>query len=404
MSVLTRMHDELTNVVVVHLRRNFGKAAALQAGFLEARGDVVVTIDADLQDDPTEIPKLLAKLDEGFDLVSGWKTRRNDPFFRRLFSKVFNWATGAVSGREAPRRELRPEGLPRRGAAGHSTVRRAPPVHSDPRCVSRFPDRRDPCQSPSPSARQLALRARALSPRLLRSPERDVHGSLPAPSAAPVRRSRAPHGCRRLRHPPVPHGHLVLGRGHRHATAAHARCAARRRRNPVRLARPDLGARSPRSTRSEWTSGSESSRSSKRCSADVRSHAPLLPTSSARTGNATDKYGSTSPATRQAPRSASSARSIDADRLDASQFDPRRRVRRRPRDRASLAIDPCHDGRCRSRRRCPSRSSGGCARKGSCRSMRPPPTIFRSTMHRSIAYVRSRCSSISSVHVTRLRR
>ena len=67
------------NVVVVHLRRNFGKAAALQAGFLEARGDVVVTIDADLQDDPAEIPKLLAKLDEGFDLVSDWKTRRNNP-------------------------------------------------------------------------------------------------------------------------------------------------------------------------------------------------------------------------------------------------------------------------------------------------------------------------------------
>ena len=98
MSVLTRLHDEVPNVVVVHLRRNFGKAAALQAGFIEARGDVIVTIDADLQDDPTEIPKLLAKLDEGFDLVSGWKTRRNDPFLRRAFSRVFNWATGAVSG------------------------------------------------------------------------------------------------------------------------------------------------------------------------------------------------------------------------------------------------------------------------------------------------------------------
>jgi glycosyltransferase involved in cell wall biosynthesis len=98
MSVLTRLHDELPNVVVVHLRRNFGKAAALQAGFMQARGDVVVTIDADLQDDPAEIPKLLAKLDEGFDLVSGWKTRRNDPFLRRLFSKLFNWATGVVSG------------------------------------------------------------------------------------------------------------------------------------------------------------------------------------------------------------------------------------------------------------------------------------------------------------------
>jgi glycosyltransferase involved in cell wall biosynthesis len=98
LGVLTRLHDEATNVVVVHLRRNFGKAAALQAGFHEARGDVVVTIDADLQDDPAEIPQLLAKLDEGFDLVSGWKTRRNDPWSRRVLSKIFNWANAVVSG------------------------------------------------------------------------------------------------------------------------------------------------------------------------------------------------------------------------------------------------------------------------------------------------------------------
>ena len=98
MSVLGRLHDEHSNVVVIHLRRNFGKAAALQAGFLEARGEVIVTIDADLQDDPAEIPQLLAKLDEGFDLVSGWKTRRNDPLARRVFSRVFNWATGVISG------------------------------------------------------------------------------------------------------------------------------------------------------------------------------------------------------------------------------------------------------------------------------------------------------------------
>jgi len=98
MSVLSRLHDEMPNVVVIHLRRNFGKAAALQAGFLEARGEFVVTIDADLQDDPSEIPKMLAKLDEGFDLVSGWKSRRSDPYLRRLFSRVFNWMTGTVSG------------------------------------------------------------------------------------------------------------------------------------------------------------------------------------------------------------------------------------------------------------------------------------------------------------------
>jgi glycosyltransferase involved in cell wall biosynthesis len=98
LTVLERLHEEMPNVVVVHLRRNFGKAAALQAGFLEAKGDFIVTIDADLQDDPAEIPKLLAKLDEGFDLVSGWKAHRNDPLPRRLFSRVFNWTTGAISG------------------------------------------------------------------------------------------------------------------------------------------------------------------------------------------------------------------------------------------------------------------------------------------------------------------
>jgi glycosyltransferase involved in cell wall biosynthesis len=98
MDVLSRLNAETTNVVVVHLRRNFGKAAALQAGFLEARGDVVVTIDADLQDDPAEIPRLLSKLEEGYDLVSGWKEHRNDPFLRRLFSRIFNWTTAVISG------------------------------------------------------------------------------------------------------------------------------------------------------------------------------------------------------------------------------------------------------------------------------------------------------------------
>ena len=82
-SALTRLHAREDNVRVVRLRRNFGKAAALAAGFAQASGDLVVTIDGDLQDDPSEIPRLLAKLEEGFDLVSGWKTRRRDPLSRR---------------------------------------------------------------------------------------------------------------------------------------------------------------------------------------------------------------------------------------------------------------------------------------------------------------------------------
>jgi len=95
---LTQLHDAHDNVRVVRLRRNFGKAAALDAGFAEAAGDVVVTIDGDLQDDPAEIPRLLARLDEGFDLVSGWKTNRRDPLTRRVPSRIFNMVAGRVSG------------------------------------------------------------------------------------------------------------------------------------------------------------------------------------------------------------------------------------------------------------------------------------------------------------------
>jgi glycosyltransferase involved in cell wall biosynthesis len=97
-AALTRLHASRDDVRVVRLRRNFGKAAALGAGFAQARGDVIVTLDGDLQDDPAEIPHLLAKLEEGFDLVSGWKTRRRDPLRRRMLSRVFNTVTRWISG------------------------------------------------------------------------------------------------------------------------------------------------------------------------------------------------------------------------------------------------------------------------------------------------------------------
>lgn len=95
---LAQLHAAHSNVRVVRLRRNFGKAAALSAGFGEARGDIVVTIDADLQDDPAEIPNLLAKLEEGYDLVSGWKCTRRDPLARRVLSRIYNGVTAVVTG------------------------------------------------------------------------------------------------------------------------------------------------------------------------------------------------------------------------------------------------------------------------------------------------------------------
>jgi glycosyltransferase involved in cell wall biosynthesis len=97
-ATLAQLNAERPGVRVVRLRRNAGKAAALDAGFAEAEGDVVVTIDGDGQDDPAEIRALLAKLDEGYDLVAGWKSTRRDPLVRRLVSRIFNGVTGRVSG------------------------------------------------------------------------------------------------------------------------------------------------------------------------------------------------------------------------------------------------------------------------------------------------------------------
>ena len=95
---LVRLHETHLNVRVVRLRRNFGKAAALAAGVEVASGEIVVTMDADLQDDPAEIPNLLAKLDEGYDVVSGWKCDRQDPFVRRFVSRIYNGATRLATG------------------------------------------------------------------------------------------------------------------------------------------------------------------------------------------------------------------------------------------------------------------------------------------------------------------
>ncbi|MGE5352516.1 MAG: glycosyltransferase [Acidobacteriota bacterium] len=82
----------------ISFRKNYGKSAALQMGFKQVTGDVVITMDADLQDDPNEIVNLLQKLEEGYDLVSGWKKQRFDPFIKRHSSKFFNYVTGLMSG------------------------------------------------------------------------------------------------------------------------------------------------------------------------------------------------------------------------------------------------------------------------------------------------------------------
>ena len=96
--VIARLAADDPRVHGIRFRRNFGKAAALSAGFHAARGERIVTLDADLQDDPHEIPRFLTHMDLGFDVVSGWKQQRHDPWHKVLPSRVFNWMVSAVTG------------------------------------------------------------------------------------------------------------------------------------------------------------------------------------------------------------------------------------------------------------------------------------------------------------------
>lgn len=96
--VIERLHREDPRFAGVRFRRNYGKSAALAVGFERAAGRYVITMDADLQDDPAEIPNLVAELQGGYDLVSGWKKARKDPPSKRIPSKFFNVVTRKISG------------------------------------------------------------------------------------------------------------------------------------------------------------------------------------------------------------------------------------------------------------------------------------------------------------------
>src|SRR5215831_10561029 len=95
---LARLAAADTRLKIVRLRRNFGQTAAMAAGFDYARGDVIIPMDGDLQNDPEDIAALLDKLDEGYDVVSGWRLNRQDGVLRRVPSRIANWLIGRVTG------------------------------------------------------------------------------------------------------------------------------------------------------------------------------------------------------------------------------------------------------------------------------------------------------------------
>ena len=96
--VLMQLKEKYPVIRIIQFRKNFGKSAALSEGFKKAEGEIVITMDADLQDDPAEIKNLVHKLNDGYDLVSGWKKERHDPIGKTIPSKLFNYTTRKLTG------------------------------------------------------------------------------------------------------------------------------------------------------------------------------------------------------------------------------------------------------------------------------------------------------------------
>ena len=96
--LMNELASKDTRIVVVHFRKNYGQTAAMQAGLEQARGEYLVTLDGDLQNEPRDIPRMLAKLDEGYDLVHGWRKNRKDTLVtRKIPSKIANWLISKVT-------------------------------------------------------------------------------------------------------------------------------------------------------------------------------------------------------------------------------------------------------------------------------------------------------------------
>jgi glycosyltransferase involved in cell wall biosynthesis len=146
----------------IRFRRNFGKAAALTAGFEAARGEIVFTLDGDLQDDPAEIPRFLERLDQGLDVVSGWKRTRHDPWHKVGPSRVFNWMVSKLTGCELHDHNCGFKVYRGEVPQGGRHLRRAPPVRAGPGTRQGLPRRRARGQPPRPTLRGVEVRRHPL--------------------------------------------------------------------------------------------------------------------------------------------------------------------------------------------------------------------------------------------------
>ena len=167
--ILVRLAEADARVTFVELRRNFGQTPALAAGFDHAAGEIVIAMDGDLQHAPEDIPAMLKPLDEGYDLVSGWRKRRVDNFFiRRLPSATANWLMKKLSGVDIHDFGTTFKAYKRDLLAAHPPVRRTAPVHSGPGLGRRRPHLRGADPEHRAAEGQVQVRPRPDGPRHVR--------------------------------------------------------------------------------------------------------------------------------------------------------------------------------------------------------------------------------------------
>ena len=161
-----RSFDLLANLVetdarlkVIRLRRNFGQTAALSAGFDEAQGNVIISLDGDLQHAPEDIPALLAKIEEGYDIASGWRKERVDnAITRKIPSRIANWLMAKASGVDLRDFGTTFKAYRAEDAEGHQSLRRIAPLHSRAGEFLRRAHRRGPDSQHTAGRRRFALR------------------------------------------------------------------------------------------------------------------------------------------------------------------------------------------------------------------------------------------------------
>ena len=195
--VMSKLAADGELMQAIRLRRNFGKATALMVGIGACRGDVIITMDADLQDDPDEIARFVETLDLGYDLVSGWKKERHDPLNKTLPSRLLQQSDAVISGVEAQRFQLRLQGLPPRDLRCDPALWRAAPLRARAGQRARLSHRRDPGAPPRPSLRHLQVRRGTLPAWFSRPADGGADYPLCLSTGPSVRRHRHRSGRQR---------------------------------------------------------------------------------------------------------------------------------------------------------------------------------------------------------------